>query len=582
MTNLTTDAVVSYNGYTFSVMMKTLGVDARSVPDSAGRTTTHKAVTIRLQDIIQSDTGTGATLDNIRSKLEQPGGALAFTNVGFGALVLPSGTLTDLKWGPIPKVLSWESYGSGNAAKVVWQVEFCILEGKANQTGPMEYNYDVSWHIDESGYQRRVVSGHLTIPQTRRNINDRSLKANADSFRDKVYPPLVPAFRRIPGDYKLSEDKCTLTWSVTDVQEGPNFPPPGCIKAKVSHRVESDGNNLRSYTGHFEAEYELRMDLPPSIGTQYFVSLVASRLGPLARKSIGAVGVGRACQTILPVKLTMGQPDLYGKNVVTFGFSYTYTTDIRGILTASGLWTPVPNSNWRLWSASIAPITGERGQAGMKFVNKDDLIIDLGSNDKLPLAGPKLEGSAPPNIKQDVLNHILKAMQFRADDITPSNSWIEYKNIGITTPIDDIAEMKALATKKIDQATGIKGSGTAAAAAMQAIINASAPLKLAEWGYKALSSVKTTVQVRSKPSIYVTLKGSALRAQYPIKPPRLVLAGGTPPIQACQTENSFKTSTVANWGVPIYAAHWNLRYLVPGSEADSVATSSNADFDGVS
>ena len=98
-----------------------------------------------------------------------------------------------------------------------------------------------------------------------------------------------------------------------------------------------------------------------------------------------------------------------------------------------------------------------------------------------------------------------------------------------------------------------------------------AGIRLPQAGYRALfppSKTPEPVQARAAPTYYVTLVGRALRAGYTIPQPVLLSVGGNGVILSNRPGiNYFRTGVVANYGIPIVAAKWSLRYLVRGVPA---------------
>jgi hypothetical protein len=552
MSDLTTTQDVSYNGYQFSVYHRVVGLEARNVYDSAGRTVTHKVVRIQISDRVHDSANrTDNSLRTIRRFLETPGGRFVFEDKGWGPFSF-NGDTKDLIWGPKPQVLSWRDVGDGRSAEFTWSVEVATLDaGGEQQKSIMEFNYTLAYSRDSSGYTARTYSGFLRIPQTRTSVNARALTDTADNYLEKIMPPLVPGFRRTTVDRTLSEDKCRLQFTVRDEEMDENVPPEYCIRAHAEHSVESDDSNLRKWGGTFSANYELQKGVPRSLGALLFTQLVRSRLSE-AKKFIKGDAKGKGAQVIIPRQFSMREPEIYGKNSSAFSFRYSYVTDVGSILGASGLWLPAPGSDWKKWSTSISKALDARGLAALKFLPTDDAIIDLaaGQPPRVPSAG----GGGKLNLQPEGLDEFLANIGFNPNDVTPSKSWLDYANTIRVEILDEVSELKKLPQAAPQQNAGNTSNLKAAAA------------NLFKIPYAAAGAAGRVFQLRAAPTIVVTMTGNALRANHPIAPPELEDFGGLKPVAAGLPQNGFRQGVVANYGVPINAASWSLRYLLPGGE----------------
>ncbi len=80
-------------------------------------------------------------------------------------------------------------------------------------------------------------------------------------------------------------------------------------------------------------------------------------------------------------------------------------------------------------------------------------------------------------------------------------------------------------------------------------------------------SPDVVVQRRAEPSRYCWLVGAAIRAGYPVDVPDLASVGENAAVRACRLDRGegvrHKTET-ALFGIPVYSASWNIRYLLSG------------------
>src|SRR5262249_29661127 len=239
------------------------------------------------------------------------------------------GEARDVAWGPKPQLLRWKPLGNNQAAEVTWTVEVAVPECFAPPVGtvrPMEAVYRVQWSVDAGGYQRRTVTGYLLIPMTRHNPGDPSLTDSADSFREQINPEPVPGFRRIPGEFSLSDDKRRLDYAIVDEQMPENVPPAGFVDAEASHRVNWQMGNKGAATATLSASYEPARETPKTRAWEEFRKLLQDRIAELKGKAAA-----------IPLSFTFAEPELYGRRTAEFSVTYQTTKYLDEILPVSGL-----------------------------------------------------------------------------------------------------------------------------------------------------------------------------------------------------------------------------------------------------
>src|SRR5262249_23657754 len=106
-------------------------------------------------------------------------------------------------------------------------------------TRPLEFWYDVDYEIDGDGYTRVSTSGQLVIPMTRKTQTNRSIPDTADRFREQIAYAVPVGFKREVHRCKLSADKRTMNFSITD-QELPFALPAGCTRCDIEHTIGSE------------------------------------------------------------------------------------------------------------------------------------------------------------------------------------------------------------------------------------------------------------------------------------------------------------------------------------------------------
>ena len=580
MSDLPNPATLIYNGVFFAVE-NMVEFESVPVPDAAGRTVTETRLALTVKAYISADKtnvigglplaqdNTEAWAEAVRQLLQQPGGALTFYGLGIGDIIVndpkpPAGktSVKDIHFGPWPKVLDLRILGGDQTIGVVWKVETTIagLCPTLPAKGVKEFNYKLSWDIDPSGYQRRTYSGHLVIAGVRKSVSDRTLSDQADAYREKVWPALLPGFRRVPGRYDLRLDKCRLDFSCTDIQMPPNQLPPGVVEASASHRVEFSLNSKHQWINTLSAEYEMSAERSRADAWQHFVRLFTSRM------AVTAATIGK--QFIIPMRLSLAEPEIYGKKGAAFSLSYFYVVPLEKLVRAisgSGLWTATPENDWSAWSTSLvqSKVFVPRGHAGLGFDLQSDAIVDLcqpqGSVLKTPGAGGRQLQTAPPTIPAliDQLNTLFQQVLRGGGGggrgpegesyPDPAASWVDYQLWLQVETVDSTVELVPLPTAPIQYAPPATGANDTTGYRVP---------------YKNAPTVLT--QYRGPPRVYVTLSGRAVRAGHPITPPQLRSVGGIGVVPMNREGNGFRTGLVGDFGgVPVNAAAWSFRYLLP-------------------
>lgn len=559
----------SYNGISFD-SRSNYSCEGRPVEDAAGRTVTHVIWTLKIHGYVTSTspTTTDTQMDSIKAALTAYGGELHLDEKGFGQFAFNAGgAVVDLMWGPKPRLLSFKPLGGAIAAEVDWTVEiaapYCFPGSGTFQFAPMEFNFKVSFAVDRSGYTKRSISGHLRIPQTRATVNSRNLLDNADAYLDQnaggVIPPIPIGFRRTEKSHDLDESKCVLTFSFVDEEMPPNYPPAGVVECSADHTFTSSQSYGTKWTSTLNASYELVRGVgTPSMAIEAFKALLLSRK-EFMRQNAALFGVPMT--NAYPSAFTLREPQIYGKTVVALSCSYLYTCDLPTVLSASALWTPVPNNDYSAWFQGSGFSQAPRGNAGLYFTNSDDYLIDL-CQPNTPVilnSGQGIVGGQQASFSSGII----------ADAQDPASSWVDFLLATSLEPVDGTCELKPLPMQDpgnplilgIDQ-NALLGAVLTTGGLNQnnQVTGVPIPQIIADQGASGPSVVTT----RTAPSWYVSLRGHAVRAGIPIATPVLVAVGSALAIPANQEGvNYFSTGVIGTWGnVPIIGAAWELRWLL--------------------
>ena len=603
MTNVPVVGILRYNGILFNSTTTTDEFRVTPVWDAAGRTVTHSRFFLTASMVIQTAQNDRVPREAV-ARLTQPACELVYNGRGYGNFVinLPGGA-KDCMWGPKPVSCTLKPYGAGKACKLTWSVEFAIptcFDGRYD--GPMEFAYKTVVNIDKSGYSSRVYSGFLRIAQTRAVATDRTIRLSADEWRERINPPLLTDFRRIPGTFELSEDKCRLDFSIRDEQLGPNVPPNGVIEAEADHTFASTPGNPLSWTGTLTATYEVALDVSVANAVQAFGAMAQDRLKALKEVAAAQPPFGRAELMPIPVSFTVADQKIYERTTVHMAMQYRVAgAKLDSILALGGLWNVMPGSNskdaWGEWVASIKDALSPRGYALLRFTPGEtgDSIVDLcGPVPALPATWKKNKGPqdtdlirrntggggkgkpggkgmpketelrggkfvppkgtdpasgktslmppAPPSASGSTGGFLASAFPVP----TPARSWIDYV-VGASFEVDQgVAVGRTLPTipqsPSVETRLGGAFTGTPFASTAGAVVT----------------------HQRTVPLRYVVLTGYATRAGYPVPMPCLTSWNGAP-VVACNRADSefFEQTIVGNAFYPVYGARWRLRYVCP-------------------
>lgn len=557
-TNLTAVGTCSYNGYTFSEYSETMSIDLTPVMDQAGRTVVYVVWAITMRDrIFGTADAVNTAMNDIQSKLTAQGGALAFAFKGYGDLnVNAGGFKKDVVWGPKVRGLKIRLLGRDMATEILWTVEVAVPQctspaAQQFSNQPLEINYRVTYSQDSSGYARRTVSGHIRIVQTRAAVNNMALTDNADSYRHRIVPESPNFFRRINADFTLDESKCRLDYTIVDEEMPPNVPPPGIVQASATHSLQTNSTYSGQYTATLSATYEIAKDQNPQTAYFYFLRLYADRFGKAQANARYAGKQG----AVIPRGLSFSESEIYGRTKAQCSATYTVTCDKRSFLAASGLWMPIPDSNYALWRQSMrTALFGVRagGFGNLIFQNSDDIVVDLCHTNYPSLAA----GAIAPFPGGG--GAVAAAVDAYIPD--PNSSFLDYQ-LAVRVDMDNhIVEMKHLPLNLVNTQGSLSNDVALSSPTDAKRLDNPAYTTLPYGGSAKIS----TSQRRVYPSIAVTLTGRAVRVGYQIDLPTISSFMGTSAIPANREgENFFEHAIVAVWfGVPVVAARWSQRYIV--------------------
>lgn len=612
--------IIGYGRVRWGTLCETLNMSMRPVLDSAGRMVKWVEYNYTLKFVVGEDNqevGMSAdlTLADLRSDLQANGLEMHFLNTGYGGLQhapldgttfgLPTNS-HDICFGPIPTVMLWQPHGNQSAT---CQASFLIRlascpEDAFYDDGIVEYCWSVAYNVDRSGLTNRVTSGKARVVGLKPTPTSRQIHDQGDRLRERINPPLLPNFRRIPGGFSLDEGKTVLTFNVTDEQlPSPNPPPPKCVDVDATHTLSTDSLYGGKFRGTLSATYEIASDTQRSAAESMFFDLAQDRIARSNKKPFNDF-FGKAQQTSVIYRGYEVSEPLYDRKAATFRLDYQLICSVPFLLQNSGLWRPVPNTDWGRWSTSLANTAFNcRGSAGLRFDSSMESLIDICEQPEIPRlvrGGPR--GPIPGG-------RLVRDPGGRLRNETPPGptSWITYFCWLKLETIDEVIELKPLPIGpglnggkrpggQMEQIIGGPGSPVRNLRTVPGDVGdplggytkagfrgsnvepiASAPRPIsASPGFPtspnpgAIMAGNPIIQRRA-PSTYIAyLEGFAARAGHPIRPPSLVSVGGAAAVPANRASDGFSMGAVASWGgCPIYLARFRLRYLlasVPAGE----------------
>ena len=634
------DEAIEYNGFRFPRGAKTLAFTCKPIKDAAQRTIIYSEFLVTIEAYLNlAPANADAITQNALSLLTQPAAGFKYYGRGYGDFRVNLQGAQDCSWGPFPEMIETEPVGGEYTTRIVWSLRFNIPTcGDARYTGPMEFNYGTSVEVDQGGISKRVYKGFIRIAQTRLNQSDILVRKSADEWREKINPPLLNGFRRIPGVFDLSTDKCKLDFSIVDEEfQGTNVPPPGVIEAEARHSYTTAvPGRIFEWIGSLSATYDIQKGNNQGISEaiRAFGKLATDRLDQflaLARGAGGAIGAaaggiaggvaaagaggggirlgvadvfsfgafrigaelgkliaggggggsiaaitanGGIAPCIVPVSFSVADGSIYGKMRVELDMKYRVAgASLAQILSIGGLWRSVPGSNWGQWTSSIKGAIGSRGGSNLVlFTPGEEQLVGLCS--RIPIAAPV----APPPQKQEIdlrggprnYQIELRGGGFVFPKPTAASSWIDY--VGILRSEEDSGKVigKTLPSVPIPAPTSTRSVFGDAGAAITAGVSGRSTVSrnTIENPAPRTTDGQTFVQRRVGGVLYFFFSGYAIRAGFPIPTPTVLKINGNDPVSVNRPDcGECFEQTIAGWGgvdgdIPIYAARWNLRYVL--------------------
>lgn len=526
---------VSYNGYTFPPAFS-MNVRCKSIYDTADRARKYIQHVLTIDTIVlpidapHATTGsqTDVNMTDIKKRLQTPGKALTITDQGFGPVTVDGTTVVDSRFGPKPQVLEWSSVGSNRACRVLWQCEFylpvCSDSTPLYKNAFAEFTYEVSYAINQ-GMTTRVMRCTIEVPIAKAG---NGIADTADAYRDYFNPPVPVGFHR-ERLVQISRDKRTIDITLIDTEIDSDNPyPEGAVEIEADHSIESsfDEDAFIVYHSSLSCRIKVAANVPKIQGWQMFRAIASDRFakgsGPIQIKGLRA---NEFAAQSFPLRTYFRASESIFSREIEFELEWEYLANLTDAFARSGLFTPVPNTNWNQWKTSMAAINGTRGIAGMRHLNTDDIIVDLCAfNYPTPnsdVQKPYYNGADSP---------------FADECPPPEYSYRKFKPVfefSYETNIAQHAKSAQASISSIVKATATEGTPSTVG------FN---PRDMSDSNYIS-SQDEHTIQIRGPSIPQLVFYGMAQRYCHQIPVPQVAEWGGATPYQVFQKAKHFVIKT---------------------------------------
>lgn len=571
------DYQVEYNGWVFpGESTYTKSINSKAHYDEAGRTIAWVEYEITICSTVVADPGrtTDDQIAEARRRLNSPAGQLRYEQRGIGPFsinVNGAGGVRDVRWGPRPLALRLTPLGNANVFEIEWTVLVCIPECEAAkyEDHVAIWNWSIQFERDADGFTTRKLSGHVLIPQTRDAQQNRQFRHTADEYREKIAPRVPFGFRSANCVFKLNDAKDKLEYQFTDEEMGTEIPPPGVLRVAADMDMQNDGpGKFVRFIYTLNATYTLARGAPAEIARVHFGRMALRR-----REAAKKAAVKQGATGALDLYWRVGEPTMYQRaKQARFSLVFALTRDQPMALQADGFWTPVPDSNWQLWAASlngsIFKMDGKDAradvgsQAGLHPLSaSSDIIVDLCQAD-VPEAGRmRSERKAGPGA-------VLQNARGEDRPTSDTGGWLAWDQAFHFECNGATYIHKSLSNAMTNRLRS-GGGGVLRTPAM--IPSSGGRMFSAPNDGSVSTEAAAVVGHRTAPTWYVVFYGRAARVGAPIQCPVIQSVGSVPVVPANRPGDGFRSSRVPGLNV-VHLATWRLRFLVP----TRIGTSGNA------
>lgn len=348
-----------------------------------------------------------ANASAVQEKLSAVGKTLTIDGIGIGL-----DDIQDIDWGPKPLSFAWQPFGEV-AWECVWVVKFRISKCASSASAAniwVAWNYNTTWQNDFEGQCTRTISGYVQIAGRRNNGNDQ-VAAVADEVRQQISVTIPEKFKRTNNVWRESDDKTRLDFVIVDEQlEGDPY-PEGITLANGYCDANTIGPGFAKMDVGIGMTFKTAPGVAKGLAGVLFMQAVLAKQAAMAQR-IGPKG------SVIPKSLSIRNEKFDGARVTTCSATWMLTKCLNAMLNAAGIWEPLVNTNYQQWRASMENLWGNRGNAGLRSLANDDLIIDIcdGVSQKAFGNTP----SEPPNADAN------GQFQFTCPQVPADGGWIHY------------------------------------------------------------------------------------------------------------------------------------------------------------
>lgn len=574
---------LTYHGYTFNNRTRTLSLQVRGVPDPAGRVTAYCRWELEVRTYITSTSTTDPEVRRAVDALTHRGGVLVFTGRGLGNPNVNTGGVKDLAWGPEPGPVRLEMNGAGNACKLTWSVAFVLpcCSTSAYFGKLMSLSYTVQHERDDAGYLTRTITGFYEIPMTRVSEGDDAIPDSADEYRLQVTPPLIRGFHRKYGPWITSADRRREDFTIIDEEKAGDPLPKNVVDADWTETYSSTSAGLNRWSGTINARYRMRKGATGLDAALAFFQSLDNTI-PFQNQQLKALKQGGE---IVFVGFNVASGNRHGKPEASFTLNYTFVCELKALLQGTGAFESVGDDTWVQWANSLRSGPFDPyGTLKMRFRASDERLVGLCEATTVDMRG----GTAPVDLTRPAAPAQLTTAELRNlyekvnKPPQPATSWIHYQNELWVELDSGVVPARPLPTKKLTDQDDILGAASDLAGGVVDALGLRA-MPIPPGGVGIPGGRLENIQVngstrRVKAQCYVYLRGYALRAQYPIDPPRLLDVNDVEAVPALRLDKGegFGKGVFASGGaVPVHYARWNLRYYLDGLPAKPLPTPPN-------
>lgn len=562
---------LEYNGVEFNLY--SCKISGHPVLDDAGRTVKYVEWTIEVEakvfsnilgltSFVRSPTDTKIT--TLRRQLTEIGKEFHLESKGFGILWVnggSSGSVPDVNWGPIPKVITWVPVGNDKAAHITWQCTVHVPECVTpRHQGIMSFVWETGFDIDIHGWTTLNHKGTIEIANNRNSNGD--VLDNVDRYRSFAKREVLPGFQRIQQNYSPSKNHSRLDFHMVD-KEIPVPLPNDVTIANIRHRISSGLNKgFAIWGGSIGGSIVMKAGETKEQSWDRFNLILRDRLGltksklknlDMVKKKSGGKKEGTLMLTSVEI-----DEEVFG---ISSEFNVGYSivgANLSNILEVSGLWKPIEGTSFNSWKRSLLDSAfHERGFARITIEPENDKIIDLCKPVPEELGGVGLDRNTRGAKKPSGAG---KISEFAHGDslIEEASSWLFYACDIVLDEKGNVVRhiptgFLAGALKFVLNAIAIAVPQAGVTLGLAKIVGGQLPGILNPTG-----EPKEKFQRKSRPQYTIKLVGKGVRIGHRVPVPRLDNIDGEPCIHLDQVSKERTVGMIG--GEKVFQTEWVVTY----------------------